>query len=419
MAERDLAVELKGMTLAELEAYAQELGEPRYRGRQIAHWLYQRGASSFAEMTDLPAPLRARLAESARMASLVPVTSVTADDGDTVKHLLQLPDGVTVETVVMRYRDGRRSVCISTQVGCGMGCTFCATGLAGLTRNLTAGEIVEQVILAQRLAGDRMTNVVFMGMGEPLANYEATVRAVRVLNEPYGLGIGMRHLTVSTVGLVPQIRKLASERLQLTLAISLHAPTDDLRNQLVPVNRKWPVAELLDAGRDYVRQTGRRVSFEYVLMEGVNDGPALAATLGDLLRARSDGVAATDDGQARDGIPVGVSDGGPVQAPERPGLPFHVNLIPWNPVYGMQYRRPARERVEAFARELRGRGIATTVRLERGVEIDAACGQLQRTHGAGASAAAPGTRERGNEGTKGEAPAASPRSKLGKGTPRP
>ncbi|TMI72424.1 MAG: 23S rRNA (adenine(2503)-C(2))-methyltransferase RlmN [Bacillati bacterium ANGP1] len=377
MAQSQQTVELKGMTLEELEAFAEREGEPRYRGRQIAHWLYQRGATSFAEMTDLPAALRAHLAEDASVTSLSPVTALTADGGDTIKYLLGLSDGNTIETVFMRYQDGRRSVCISTQVGCGMGCTFCATGLAGLTRNLSAAEIIDQVILVQRLTGERVTNVVFMGMGEPLANYEATLRAVRLLNAPYGLGIGMRHLTVSTVGLVPQIRALASERLQLTLAVSLHAPTDELRSDLVPINRKWPVAALLDASGEYVRQTGRRISFEYVLMEHVNDTPELAAILGDLLRTRLNGAIADDGPDV--GIPIGVSQGEVLRGGL--GYAFHVNLIPWNPVYGLQYRRPGRERVEAFVRELRARGIPTTVRLERGVEIDAACGQLQRTKG--------------------------------------
>jgi len=389
MAQSQQTVDLKGMTLEELEAFAERAGEPRYRGRQIAHWLYQRGATSFAEMTDLPAALRAHLAEHASVASLSLVTALTADGGDTIKYLLGLADGNTIETVFMRYQDGRRSVCISTQVGCGMGCTFCATGLAGVTRNLSAAEIIDQVILVQRLTGQRVTNVVFMGMGEPLANYEATLRAVRLLHAPYGLGIGMRHLTVSTVGLVPQIRALALERLQLTLAVSLHAPTDELRSDLVPINRKWPVAELLDASGEYVRQTGRRISFEYVLMEHVNDTPELAAILGDLLRTRVDG-AVTDDGPDA-GIPIGESQG---EVPRGGlGYAFHVNLIPWNPVYGLQYRRPGRERVEAFVRELRARGIPTTVRLERGVEIDAACGQLQRTRGAAARAAGPAVPE--------------------------
>ena len=379
--DKDQPVELKGMTLQELEEFATALGQPRYRGRQIAHWIYQRGATSFAEMMDLPAVLRARLAEEARVTSLAPVTEVTADGGDTRKFLLRLADDATIESVFMRYEDGRRSVCISTQVGCGMGCTFCATGLAGLTRNLTPAEIIDQVILVQRLTGERVTNVVFMGMGEPLANYEATVRAVRLLNVRWSLGIGMRHLTVSTVGLVPQIRRLAHEQLQLTLAVSLHAPTDELRTQLVPINQKWPVADLLDASREYVQLTGRRLSFEYVLMEGVNDSPELAALLGDLLLKR-----VGDVGTPR---PLDLARGRPGSG--QAGQAWHVNLIPWNPVYGLQYRRPGKERVEAFSQELRSRGVPATVRLERGVEIDAACGQLQRTR-----LAAPGTRERGN-----------------------
>src|SRR3989442_4331346 len=364
MAQSQQIVDLKGMTLEELEAFAERAGEPRYRGRQIAHWLYQQGATSFAEMTDLPAALRARLTTDAAFTSLSPVTALAADGGDTMKYLLRLADGATIETVFMRYQDGRRSVCISTQVGCGMGCTFCATGLAGLTRNLSPAEIIDQVILVQRLTGERVTNVVFMGMGEPLANYEATLRAVRLLHAPYGLGIGMRHLTVSTVGLVPQIRALASERLQLTLAVSLHAPNHGLRSELVPIHRKWPGAELLDASGEYVRQTGRPISFEYGLMERVNDTPGLAAVLGDLLRRRVD-AAVADDGPDV-GIPIGESQG---EVPRGGlGYAFHVNLIPWNPVYGLQYRRPGRERVEAFVRELRARGIPTTVRLERGVE---------------------------------------------------
>ncbi|HLA23831.1 MAG TPA: 23S rRNA (adenine(2503)-C(2))-methyltransferase RlmN [bacterium] len=350
-------MELTGTTVDELAAFLASLGEPAYRGHQLARWIYQSDATSFAEMTDLPASLRAQLAERARLTRLAPLAAVRADGGDTVKYLVELPDGATVETVFMRYEDGRRSVCLSTQVGCGMGCTFCATGLAGLTRNLTAAEIIDQVLLVQRTQGERVTNAVFMGMGEPLANYQATVRALLVLNAPWGGGIGMRHLTVSTVGLVPQIRLLAEERLQLTLAVSLHAPDDALRTQLVPINARWPVQELLTASADYVRTAGRRISFEYVLLEGVNDAPEQAAHLGERLVDAARAIDAT------------------------PGQSWHVNLIPWNPVYGMQYRRPDRARVEAFARELERRRVPATVRLERGVEIDAACGQLQRTRG--------------------------------------
>ncbi len=351
------------MLLEELEAFAASLGEPSYRGRQLAHWLYQQGVSAFAEMTDLPIDLRVALSQKAHITRLVPTTVVGADGGDTLKYLFQLPDGATVETVFMRYEDGRRSVCISTQVGCGMGCTFCATGLAGLTRNLTTAEIVDQVIQVSRLAGERASNVVFMGMGEPLANYGPTIQALRLLNAPYGLGIGMRHLTLSTVGLAPQIRRLANEKLQLTLAVSLHAPTDELRDVLVPVNRRWPLDELLDACREYLLVTGRRLSFEYVLLEGVNDTPELGARLGELLTAHF--TLPQDAGQQLASV----------------ASRCHVNLIPWNPIYGVQYRRPHPGRVRAFRAELVRRGVPATVRLERGVEIDAACGQLYRTHG--------------------------------------
>jgi len=349
--------ELAGMTVDEMAALLASLGAPDYRGRQLARWIYRSDVGSFAEMTDLPAPLRTRLAEHAHLTRLSPLTAVRADGGDTVKYLVRLDDGATVETVFMRYEDGRRSVCLSTQVGCGMGCTFCATGLAGLTRNLTAAEIVDQVLLVQRAQGERITNVVFMGMGEPLANYRAVLRGLRVLNAPWGGGIGMRHLTVSTVGLVPQIRMLAQERLQLTLAVSLHAPDDALRTQLVPVNARWPLDELLAASAEYARTVGRRVSFEYVLLEGVNDGIEQAAHLGARLVDAARAIEAA------------------------PPQSWHVNLIPWNPVYGMQYRRPERGRVEAFLRELERRHVPATVRVERGVEIDAACGQLQRTRG--------------------------------------
>ncbi len=343
-----MATELVGLTLDELETLATGFGEPRYRGRQLARWLYHHRAASVAAMTDLPEGLRARLADAATLSRLRVIARAEASDGSTTKFLIALHDGGTIETVLMRYDDGRRTVCASTQVGCGMACTFCATGLAGLTRNLSAGEIVEQVLLVSHESGERATHVVFMGMGEPLANYAATLRAVRLLNAPYGPRIGMRSMTISTVGLVPQIRRLAHERLQLTLAISLHAPTDDLRTQLVPINLRWPIAELMAAAREYVGITGRRVTFEYVLMGGVNDRPDHARALAALL-----------------------AGGG-----------MHLNVIPWNPVYGLQYQRPSVQAVHRFAGLVRAGGVPATVRIERGVDIDAACGQLRRTNAA-------------------------------------
>jgi 23S rRNA (adenine2503-C2)-methyltransferase len=347
-----MPTELIGLTLEELEQVAIGLGEPRYRGRQLARWVYKRRAGTSQVMTDLPEPLRARLDEAVTLSRLRVIGRQDAGDGYTTKFLLGLADGNTIETVLMRYDDGRRTVCISTQVGCGMGCTFCATGLAGLTRNLTPGEIVDQVMLAGEQTGDRVTHVVFMGMGEPLANYAATLRGVEMMNAPYGLGIAMRSLTISTVGLVPQIRRLADERLQLTLAISLHAPTDELRSQLVPVNLRWPIAELVAAARDYAAVTHRRVTFEYVLMAGVNDRDEDARLLGRLL-----------------------AGGG-----------MHLNVIPWNPVFGLHYRRPTVDAARRFARLARDGGVAVTVRIERGVDIDAACGQLRRTRAAGVPA---------------------------------
>ena len=341
-----MVTDLVGLTLDELETMAAGLGQPRYRGRQLARWIYQRRAQAVSAMTDLPETLRTRLAECASLSRLHAVARADAPDGYTTKYLMSLHDGRTVETVLMRYDDGRRTACISTQVGCAMGCTFCATGLAGLERNLSAGEIVDQVLLVAQQTGQRPTHVVFMGMGEPLANYDATLRAVRLLNAPYGAGIGMRNLTISTVGLVPQIRRLAQERLQLTLAVSLHAADDELRSSLVPVNRRWPVAELLAASRDYAAATGRRVTLEYVLMAGVNDRDEDARRLAMLLG----------------------------------GSHLHLNVIPWNPVYGLRYRRPRHTAVQRFAGLVRTGGVAVTVRVERGVDIDAACGQLRRTH---------------------------------------
>jgi 23S rRNA (adenine2503-C2)-methyltransferase len=342
-------VDLRGMLLTDLIALMRTLGEPAYRARQIARWVYGRGVDDLSEMTDLPAALRARLGESAQIGTLGIRRSTEAADGSAVKLLAACQDGQTVECVLMRFDDGRRSACVSTQAGCAMGCVFCATGLGGFARNLTAGEIISQALAIRSRADRRLGNVVFMGMGEPLANYEATVRAARILAAPWGFGIGARHLTISTVGLVPQIRRLAGEGLQITLAVSLHAPTDALRRRLVPVTERYPVAELIAACREYLAATGRRLTFEYVLIDGVNDGAAEARALGRVLR----------------------------------GLLCHVNLIPLNPVSGTRLRRPDPSRVRAFAAVVREAGIPVTVRIERGTEIQAACGQLRLADGTG------------------------------------
>jgi 23S rRNA (adenine2503-C2)-methyltransferase len=342
--------DLRGLMLDELTGLVRALGEPAYRGRQIARWVYGRGVEDISEMTDLPAAFRDRLGGAARLGTLTVRRSTDAADGSATKLLAACEDGQTVECVLMRFDDGRRSACVSTQAGCAMGCVFCATGLSGFARNLTAGEIVSQALAIRARSDRRLGNVVFMGMGEPLANYDATVRAARILAAPWGLGIGARHLTISTVGLVPQIRRLAREGLQITLAVSLHAPTDELRRRLVPVTERYSIADLMAACRDYLAATGRRLTFEYVLIEGVNDRDAEARALGRLLR----------------------------------GLLCHVNLIPLNPVPAAgPLRRPAVSRVRAFAKTLRDAGVAVTVRIERGTEIQAACGQLRLADGSG------------------------------------
>jgi len=335
-----MKVVLLGLDTSELRAFAQSLGEPAYRGNQIAEWIYQHHARSFEVMTNLSKTLRARLNEVADVGRSEIVREQRSRDG-TVKLLLKLCDGETIETVGLPYED-RLSCCISSQVGCPLRCAFCATGLSGYTRNLTAGEIVEQVITVNEVLSTRINHVVFMGMGEPLLNMDNVLKAVRLLNKE--VGIAMRQLTVSTVGIVPGIRRLAEEKLQLTLAVSLHAPTDELRARLMPTVRKWSVQDLMAACREYVEKTGRRVTFEYVLLSGVNDNPAEARELARVLR----------------------------------GLNCHVNLIPFNPVAGLGYHAPPSERIRAFREILERARISVTQRVQRGADIDAACGQLRR-----------------------------------------
>ena len=311
-----------------------EVPGPAYRARQVARWVYGRFAARFEEMTDLRVALREELTATVGTVRPEPVALRTADDGDTVKALFP----GSYETVAMRYRDNHRTVCVSSQAGCGLGCTFCATGQMGLVRNLDPFEIVAQVLWAGAVFGERPTNVVFMGMGEPLANYDAVMDAVRSIHDD--IGISARRIVVSTVGLVPQMHRLAAEPLPVTLALSLHAPDDETRSSLVPVNRRWPVAQCIAAAKEFRRAHGRRVSVEYALIAGSNDHPWQADALARLLR----------------------------------GTDIHVNLIPLNPTPG--FGVPASQRVDAFAEELRRGGVNTTVRDTRGRDIDAACGQL-------------------------------------------
>jgi 23S rRNA (adenine2503-C2)-methyltransferase len=335
--------------LADLDAAGRraavaELGEKPFRADQLARHYFSGHAPE--QMTDLPPALRDKLAGALLPPLLTTVRDVDCDEGATRKTLWRGNDGTLVESVTMRYAD-RTTVCVSSQAGCGMACPFCATGQGGLTRNLSTAEIVEQVVAAncaEALTGGRVSNVVFMGMGEPLANYNRVVAAVRRLVEPapHGLGMSQRNIVVSTVGLVPAIRKLTAEGLQVTLALSLHAPDDELRNTLVPVNTRWPVSEVLSAALDYTRTTGRRLSIEYALIGGVNDQPHRA----DLLAKRLKGKL------------------------------VHVNLIPLNPTPGSEWDASPKPVEREFVRRLRAAGVNTTVRDTRGREIAGACGQL-------------------------------------------
>lgn len=340
---------------AEMEELVERLGEPRYRADQLLAGIYRKLAESVDENTALPAAFRAWLGAAGCVIDLAEEAGRSqSDDGLTTKLLLRMGGGTLIEAVLMQYPGApgshpRSTVCVSTQAGCAMGCTFCATGQMGFERNLQAEEIVAQVIHFARLLRDRgqhVTNVVFMGMGEPLANYDETIRAARLLTDRRAFGLAQRSVTISTVGVIRGIDRLADEGLQVGLAISLHAPNDALRRELIPTATPHSVRDLVSAARGYFRKTGRRVTFEYALIEGVNDTPALAAELGRVLE----------------------------------GQGVHVNLIPVNPTAG-PFRRPSRERVLAFERALREAGVNCTVRVEKGTEIAAACGQLRTAAG--------------------------------------
>ncbi len=338
---------LYDLSYDELKALLASWGEPAYRASQLWNWLYKRLAPDFDAMTDLPAQLRQRLAAETRLYRLRLVAEQQSSDGETRKLLLALPDGQMIESVLMGY-SRRRTACISTQAGCGMGCVFCATGQMGLLRNLSSGEIVEQVLYLERelRTSERergLTNIVFMGMGEPLANYAATLAALRRLMDPTGFNFGARRITISTVGLVPAIERFSREGLQVGLAVSLHAATDALRNQIVPINRRYPLARLMAVCRDYVARTGRRLTFEWALIQGVNDGPEQAEALARLVT----------------------------------GLLCHVNVIPLNPTRGYPGSPSTRERVAAFRAILERAGVPCTVRVRRGIDIEAGCGQLR------------------------------------------
>ena len=356
--------DLLSLTMSQLQQWLGERGEPPFRAQQIFNWLYKHLVTNFAQMTNLPQALRNRLNEEACIGPMVVRSELHSKDDRTRKILLELADGKLIESVLMLYpsfgkSNARATVCVSSQAGCAFGCTFCATGQMGFDRHLSAGEIVAQVLYFARelratpwtaagLPGstpiDHITNIVLMGMGEPLHNYNNVLQALRILNSPDCFNLGARHMTVSTVGLVPAIHKLSEEPLQVNLAISLHAPTDELRSRTMPVNRKYPLQELLAACQNYIAATGRQVTFEYVLLSGINDTPEYAHLLGELL------------------APLGQF--------------AHVNCIPVNTT-SASYRPPGPDAIRAFRNILSEHGISNTVRAERGDDIAAACGQLR------------------------------------------
>lgn len=332
------------LDLPELETALKALGEPAFRARQIWQGLYQQLYASPDAFTTLPRALREKLAQSFRFAYLTPGAVLRSSDGETIKTLFHLPDQRAIEAVLMRY-NRRRTLCISSQAGCAMGCVFCATGQMGFKRHLSSGEIVEQVLVYARqlkAEGEVVTNVVIMGMGEPFHNYESTLAAIDRLNHPDGLNLGARRFTISTVGLVPAIRRFADEKRQVNLAISLHASNDELRSSMLPINKRYPIAELMDACRYYIDQTGRRLTFEWALIQGVNDTPQVVQELAGLLK----------------------------------GMLCHVNVIPLNPTRKFAGKATPVARAEQFRQELEKYGIPCTVRIRRGIDIQAGCGQL-------------------------------------------
>jgi len=345
---------LSGLTLPELESFMEEINEPKFRAKQLHYWLYTKSAPEFEQMTNLSKKFRVRLSEIARITDIKIRQKLTGSDG-TIKYLLELSDGNLVETVLMSFdKRPNLTACVSSQVGCPVGCSFCATGERGFIRNLTAQEIVDQILTIQRDTGLKITNVVYMGQGEPLLNFDEVIKSVKIINTE--LEIGMRRITISTSGIIPGIYKLAEENRQLTLALSLHAPTSELREKLIPIEKKYKLDEVIKALHFLTEKTGRRVTIEYVLIDGINDSPEHAEQVNRLLK----------------------------------GLKYNINLIPYNPVLTHiivsspkelaackgGYAAPSVKKIEAFKNILEKSDKKVTVRIERGSEIGAACGQL-------------------------------------------
>jgi 23S rRNA (adenine2503-C2)-methyltransferase len=343
--------DFKSISREELGRRLRDLGEPAYRADQILQWVYEKQVESFDGMSNLPAALRQKLAANFELNAVHALKTRNATD-TTEKFLFQLRDHSLIETVLIPATPGlttssdRHTVCVSTQVGCAYGCKFCASGLDGVKRNLTAAEIVDQVLQVQKLSGEKVNNIVVMGMGEPFANYDNLMRALKIINAPWGLGIGARKITVSTVGLVPRIQQLADEPMQIRLAVSLHGATDEVREKIMPVNKKHPLKELLAACDYYVNTKKRMMTFEYILIDGVNDSLEQAHKLGAIAKR----------------------------------LHAKVNLIPYNPVEGLPWKRPDRDRCKMFQHTLQSHGVTGTLRIEKGTDINAACGQLRLQH---------------------------------------
>lgn len=338
-------INLNEYTADELEKYIDGLGEKKFHAKQIFKWLHREKIENIDDMTDISKSLRDKLKESTYILKLDILEAQKSKQDGTIKFLIKLQDNCAIESVFMKYNHGN-TICVSTQVGCKMGCKFCASTKAGYERSLLASEIEGQIIAVEKYTGERISNVVYMGIGEPLDNYDNVVKSIRLINYPLGLNIGARHISLSTCGIVPNIYKLADENIQCTLSISLHSTTDEERKQIMPIANKYTIKELLDACKYYIKTTGRRISFEYALINGVNDTREVALNLAKLLR----------------------------------GMIAHVNLIPVNEIKNGIYMKPKEKNIQVFMDTLNSSGIVTTVRRELGSDIDAACGQLRQKH---------------------------------------
>lgn len=338
-------INLNEYTLEELEKYIEELGEKKFHAKQIFKWLHREKVNSIDEMTDISKSLRDKLKEKTYILRLSVLQAQKSKKDGTIKFLIELPDNCAIESVFMKYNHGN-TICVSTQVGCKMGCKFCASTKAGFERSLLASEIEGQIIAVENYTGERISNVVYMGIGEPLDNYDNVVKSVRLINYPLGLNIGARHISLSTCGIVPNIYKLADENIQCTLSISLHSTSDEERRKIMPIANRYTIKELLEACRYYIKKTGRRISFEYALINGVNDTKEVAIELSKLLR----------------------------------GMIAHVNLIPVNEIKNGVFSKPKEKNIEIFMNTLNSGGVVTTVRRELGSDIDAACGQLRQKY---------------------------------------